>query len=88
MFALKRFFPEGDGHPVLVLPGFLTSSRATQPLRSFLARLRYKSHRWKLGYNMGYSLRLHQGMRNRLTELADRYGEKVSLVGWSLESCA
>jgi pimeloyl-ACP methyl ester carboxylesterase len=84
MFALKRFLPTGDGHPVLVLPGFLASSGSTQPLRKFLAGLGYKSHRWKLGYNMGYSLRLHQGMRNRLTELADRYGEKVSLVGWSL----
>ena len=84
MFALKRFLPAGDGHPVLVLPGFLASSGSTQPLRKFLAGLGYKSHRWKLGYNMGYSLRLHQGMRNRLTELADRYGEKVSLVGWSL----
>jgi pimeloyl-ACP methyl ester carboxylesterase len=84
MFALKRFLPKGDGHPVLVLPGFLASSGSTQPLRKFLAGLGYKSHRWKLGYNMGYSLRLHQGMRNRLTELNDRYGEKVSLVGWSL----
>ena len=84
MFALKRFLPAGDGHPVLVLPGFLASSGSTHPLRKFLAGLGYKSHRWKLGYNMGYSLRLHQGMRDRLTELAERYGQKVSLIGWSL----
>ena len=84
MFGLRRFLPSGDGHPVLVLPGFLASSRSTQPLRKFLADLGYKSHRWKLGYNTGYSLRLHYGMRDRLTELAERYGEKVSLVGWSL----
>lgn len=84
MFALQRFLPEGDGHPVLVLPGFLASSRTTQPLRSFLARLGYRSHRWKLGYNTGYSLHLHQGMRDRVNELADRYSRKISLVGWSL----
>lgn len=84
MFALKRFLPKGDGHPVLVLPGFLAGSRTTQPLRTYLAELGYRSHRWKLGYNTGYSARLHDGMRDRLMELAERYGRKVSLVGWSL----
>jgi len=84
MFALKRFLPAGDGQPVLVLPGFLASSRSTRPLRNFIAALGYKTHRWKLGYNTGYSLRLHYGMRDRVTELAQRYGEAVSLIGWSL----
>jgi len=84
MLALQRYLPRGDGHPVLVLPGFLASSGTTQPLRRFLANLGYKSHRWKLGYNTGYSLRVHDGMRHRLSELAERYGQKVSLIGWSL----
>ena len=84
MFAMQRYLPRGDGHPVLVLPGFLASSGTTQPLRRLLANLGYKSHRWKLGYNTGYSRRVHDGMRHRLVELAERYGEKVSLIGWSL----
>ena len=84
MFAVQRLLPRGDGHPVLVLPGFLAGSRTTQPLRRYLADLGYKAHRWKLGYNTGYSRRLHRGMRDRLSGLADRYGRKVSLVGWSL----
>jgi len=84
MLAMKRLLPRGDGHPVLVLPGFLTTSRSTQPLRTFLADLGYKSHRWKLGYNTGYSSRRHDGMRDRVKELTLRYGQKVSLVGWSL----
>ena len=33
---------------------------------------------------MGYSYKLHYGMRDRVTELVERYGEKISLVGWSL----
>jgi len=82
--GLQRFLPQGDNHPVLVLPGFLSSSRATRPLRQYLADLGYRSHRWKLGYNMGYSYKLHYGMRDRVTELVERYGEKISLVGWSL----
>ena len=84
MLRLKRFLPQGDNHPVLVFPGFLSSSRATQPLRQYLADLGYRSHRWKLGYNMGYSYKLHYGMRDRVTELVERYGEKISLVGWNL----
>ena len=84
MQGLKKYLPQGDNHPVLVFPGFLSSSRATQPLRKYLAGLGYRSHRWKLGYNTGYSHKLHYGMRDRVTELVERYGEKISLVGWSL----
>lgn len=84
MFRLQKFLPQGDNHPVLVFPGFLASSRTTRPLRQYLADLGYRAHRWKLGYNMGYSFKLHYGMRDRITELVDRYGEKISLVGWSL----
>lgn len=84
MLGLKKYLPQGDNHPVLVLPGFLASSNSTRPLRQYLADLGYRAHRWKLGYNMGYSLKLHYGMRDRVTELVERYGEKISLVGWSL----
>jgi len=84
MLGLKRFLPQGDSHPVLVFPGFLASSRSTRPLRQFLANLGYRAHRWKLGYNMGYSHDLHDGMRDRVMELVDRYDQKISLVGWSL----
>jgi len=83
-WALRRFLPQGDKHPVLVFPGFLASSRSTWPLRRFLADLGYRAHRWKLGYNLGYSFRLHAQMRQRVEGLVARYGEKVSLIGWSL----
>lgn len=84
VLALKKFLRQGDNHPVLVFPGFLASSRSTRPLRQYVADLGYRAHRWKLGYNMGYSYKLHYGMRDRVTELVERYGEKISLVGWSL----
>ncbi len=84
MFAMHRYFPTGDGHPVLVLPGFLASSRSTIPLRRFLQRVGYQAHRWKLGVNLGYSEDLHDAMRHRMVELTDRYDQRISLVGWSL----
>jgi len=84
MLGLKKCLPQGDNHPVLVFPGFLASSRSTKPLRNYLAGLGYRSHRWKLGSNMGYSQELHDAMRDRVVELVERYDEKISLVGWSL----
>lgn len=84
MFALKGLLPSGDGHPVLVLPGFLASSRSTYFLRRFLIRLGYAGHRWKLGRNLGYRPDLYDRIGARLLELADRYQSKVSLIGWSL----
>ena len=80
----RRFLPPGDDHPVLVLPGFMASSLSTRPLRQFIQDLGYRAHRWKLGYNMGYSHRLHYGMRERVTELVNRYDSRISLIGWSL----
>ncbi len=81
---LHAFLPRSDGHPVLVLPGFLAGTRSTAPLRSFLRDQGYRAHCWKQGYNTGYSAAVHRRMRQRVEELAERYGRKVSLVGWSL----
>jgi len=81
---LLRRAPQGDGHPVLVLPGFMGSDLSTRPLRAFLRERRYGVHGWKLGRNTGPSPEVAAGMARRLAELADRYGRRVSLVGWSL----
>jgi len=84
MYPLLHLAPEGDGHPVLVLPGFLASGRSTFPLRHILKRVGYKGHRWKLGRNMGpLRIALEQVM-DRMQELRQRYDSKVSLIGWSL----
>jgi len=84
LLSAQRFLPAGDGHPVLVLPGFLAGAPSTAPLRAFLRNLGYRAHCWKLGYNMGYSRSVHDQMRDRVAQLADRYGRKLSLIGWSL----
>src|SRR5512138_300151 len=41
---LLRRLPRGDGHSVLLLPGFLATDFSTRPLRSFLRTLGYWSH--------------------------------------------
>ena len=76
--------PQGDGHPVLVLPGFLTDDTSTRVLRATLRRLGYRVHGWRLGRNIGPTAACVSGMRDRITDLSDRYGRPLSLVGWSL----
>jgi pimeloyl-ACP methyl ester carboxylesterase len=79
-----RRLPRGDGHPVLVLPGFMASDLSTRPLRRVLKRLGYDAHGWGLGRNTGASEAARVGMRARLDTLFDGARSKVSLIGWSL----
>lgn len=71
-------------HPVLVLPGLGGSDIATIPLRTVLRRLGYRTYGWGLGRNVGPTARAVNGMRDRLHELGDRFGEPASLIGFSL----
>jgi predicted alpha/beta hydrolase family esterase len=81
---LLRAAPRGDGHPVLVLPGWLASDRSTQALRWFLRDRGYHTHGWRLGRNDGPSSEIVSGMAARLAALRRRHDRPVSLVGWSL----
>ncbi|MEM9553004.1 MAG: alpha/beta hydrolase [Acidobacteriota bacterium] len=74
----------GDGHPVITLPGFIASGMSTRPLRRFLKRKGYSPHCWRMGRNLGLSHELEEQLLERLREIHDRYGRKVSLIGWSL----
>jgi len=76
--------PRGDGHPVLVMPGFLAGDASTRALRWFLRDRGYHAHGWRLGRNEGPTPHAVEGMAHRLTSLHGRHGRKVSLVGWSL----
>ena len=74
----------GDGHPVLVLPGFTADDTSTVPLRWSIRGDGYSSHAWRLGRNIGPTEAIITGIRSRLSELAERHQRTVSIVGWSL----
>jgi pimeloyl-ACP methyl ester carboxylesterase len=81
--------PKGDGHPVMVLPGFMASDISTKPLRSFLSRKGYQSQGWGLGRNLGTHIVggqqvLSDELLDKVIELSIIHDAKVSLVGWSL----
>lgn len=76
--------PRGDGHPVLALPGFLASDLSMAPLRRLLKVLGYDTYAWEMGRNFGGVIKLRHALRDRLAQIHDATGRKVSIVGWSL----
>ena len=74
----------GDGHPVLVLPGWLVGDPSTVLLRNVLRALGHDVSGWSLGTNRGPNVHLVEELRSRLERLHHESGRRVSLVGWSL----
>ena len=78
--------PRGDGHPVLVLPGFVAGDQQTLVLRSYLQTLGYDTYAWELGRNLGPRSIGENGtlLTDRIDAIARATGRKISLIGWSL----
>ncbi|MFO0745917.1 MAG: alpha/beta hydrolase [Myxococcota bacterium] len=76
--------PRGDGHAVMVVPGWGVDDRPTLPLRLALGRLGYAAYGWGLGRNLGRRPGLHERLDARIAELGLVHGGPVSLIGWSL----
>lgn len=71
-------------HPVAVFPGFSAGDLSTFVIRRYLQNAGYRVHRWRLGLNRGNVPALIPKVVSRTEALYERYGEPVSLVGWSL----
>ena len=80
--------PRGDGHPVLVIPAFLSGDFATAPLRRFLRDCGFRAEGWGLGVNWGPTPAILDGLQRRLSDLRRKGqgsdGGTVSLIGVSL----
>ena len=77
--------PRGDGHPVLLLPGFGASDTSMEPLRLFLKTRGYEVETWGFGRNLGFNRKFANGIEQKVRYMHHRSGgRKVSLVGWSL----
>jgi pimeloyl-ACP methyl ester carboxylesterase len=74
----------GDGHPVLLLPGFGAGDVSMQPLRLFLKSRHYEVDSWGLGRNRGFSRKFSNVIEQKIRYLHHRHRRKVSLIGWSL----
>lgn len=81
---LMKRFPKGDGHPVIVFPGFGGGDGSTKPMRDLLSELGYQTHGWGMGANLVFNNQIEAEMVGLVREVAEKSGEKVSLIGWSL----
>ena len=76
--------PHGDGHPVLLLPGFMGSEVSLIGLELFLRNRGYAVETWGLGRNVGFNPKHATALEQKIRHLHHTTGRKVSLVGWSL----
>ncbi len=76
--------PHGDGHPVLLVPGFMASETSLIGLKLMLQNKGYDVHTWGLGRNMGFRSKHANALPQKIRHLHYITGKKVSLVGWSL----
>jgi len=76
--------PHGDGHPVLLLPGFMGSESSLIALEVYLRNRGYAVQTWGLGRNTGLHRSDVQALQLRVRDLHRHSGRRVSLVGWSL----
>lgn len=76
--------PKGDGHPVVLVPGFMAGESTLAALRLFLQNKGYDVHTWGLGRNVGFRGKHANALPQKIRYLHHTTGRKVSLVGWSL----
>jgi pimeloyl-ACP methyl ester carboxylesterase len=76
--------PKGDGHPVLLLPGFLADEATLFALRIYLRQRGYAVQTWGFGRNVGFRSRHALALEQKIRHLHHGTGRTVSLVGWSL----
>lgn len=82
---LLRRLPAGDGHPVLVLPGFTAADRSTARLRWLLRELGYRTYGWRLGANLGPTPNIVDGLHQRVDRIRAANGDQpITVIGWSL----
>ena len=76
--------PRGDGHPVMLVPGFTAGDATMIGLKTFLRSRGYHVETWGLGRNVGFNRKFAQVIEQKVRHLHHRHRRKVSLVGWSL----
>jgi pimeloyl-ACP methyl ester carboxylesterase len=84
LLPLLQRTPRGDGHPVLLVPGFTAGDATLVGLSLFLRSRGYHVETWGLGQNTGFKLKFSQALEQKVRFMHHKYGRKVSVVGWSL----
>ena len=81
--ARRRRGTSGAGRPVLVLPGFGATDRATGRLRAHLDQRGWTTYAWGVGPNHGLTDEVLDGVLARFDEVYAVERQPVDVVGWS-----
>jgi pimeloyl-ACP methyl ester carboxylesterase len=85
--TVARAVPDGDGHPVIIIPGRAADRRALMPLRNWCEALGYAVYDWEQGFRSGARVDAHAWLHNLAEHVrcvATLHARRVSLVGWRL----
>jgi triacylglycerol lipase len=75
--------PHGDGQPVLLVAGFMAGDPTLGTMAAWLKRLGYAPRRAGLRANVDCATRAADRLEERLRELHEHSGRRVSIVGQS-----
>ncbi len=75
---------KGDGHPVMILPGFMVHDTRMALMKATLRRAGYRAHGWGLGRNLGVTAEMLDRIDARMDWIERRSGKPATLLGWSL----
>ena len=88
--------PDGDGHTIITIPGFMGADGSTSQLRRFLVKRGYNAIPWSKGRNaadkqpssldafLDYRESIEDEVAEQVRSEFERSGRKVTLIGWSL----
>ncbi len=76
-------FPQGQGRPALLIPGFLASPRSTHALHHIMSEAGWLVRVAEVGRNSGPAHRNVDIAQRNLHELAEETGQTVTVIGHS-----
>ena len=75
--------PQGEGRPVLLIPGFMAGDGSLATMTRWLRENGYRTRRAGIRANVGCSEDYLQRLEQRLEELAEQSGQRVAIIGQS-----
>ena len=75
--------PDGDGQPVLLVPGFLAGDGSLAVLAQWLKRTGHRPHGSRITTNIACSQQTVRRLERRVIELSERYERPVAVIGHS-----
>lgn len=77
----------GDGHPVVIFPGFGADGTSVSVLRAYCQQLGYEAFDWGQGFNTGPQGKLDawlEGLADQVSGQLAKHTKPATLIGWSL----